>query len=82
MYIFSIAVFSRVYFNFTALDGLVVSISASHAVGYGLAPRPCGTKIYHKNGINELSAWYAGIRVGVCQYVVVTCTIKISSNQS
>ena len=38
-------------------DGLVVSVSASHAVDFGFAPRP----VHHKN-TNYLPAWHAGFR--------------------
>ena len=31
-------------------DGLVVSVSASHAIGRGFAPRPGHTKDHHENG--------------------------------
>ena len=37
--------------------GSVVSVSASHAVGRGFAPRPGHTKNGHTNGTNWLPAW-------------------------
>ena len=37
--------------------GLVVSVSASHAVGRRFAPRPGHTKNHHTNGTNWLPAW-------------------------
>ena len=43
--------------------GLVISVSASHAVGRGFAPRPGHTKDLHKNGTNCLPAWHACVRV-------------------
>ena len=33
-------------------DGLVVGVSASHAVGHGFVSRPGHTKNHHKNGGN------------------------------
>ena len=45
--------------------GLLVSVSAPHAVGHGFAPRPGHTKDHHKNGTNCLTAWYACVKVGV-----------------
>ena len=47
--------------------GLVVSMSASHAVGRGFASRPGHTKDHHKNGTNCHPAWHACVRVGVLQ---------------
>ena len=44
---------------------LVVSMSASHAVGRGFAPQPGHTKDHHKNGMNCLPAWHVSVRVGV-----------------
>ena len=38
------------------LDGLVVSVSASHAVGCEFAPQSDYTKDHHKNDTNCLSA--------------------------
>ena len=46
--------------------GLVVSMSASHAVGCRFAPWLGDTKD-HKNVTNCITAWHAGIRVGVWQ---------------
>ena len=40
-------------------DSSVVSISASHTVGRGFAPRPDHTKDHHKNCTNCLPAWHA-----------------------
>ena len=37
------------------LYGLVVSVSASHVVGSGFAPRSGHTKDHHKNGTNCLT---------------------------
>ena len=37
-------------------EDLAVSVSASHAVGRGLAPRSGHTKDYHKNGTNCIFA--------------------------
>ena len=48
-------------------SGLVISVSASHAVGRGFGPRPGHTKDHHRNGTNCLPAWRACIRVGVRQ---------------
>ena len=45
--------------------GLVVSVSACHAVGREFASRPGHTIDHHKNGTNCLPAWHAGIRVRV-----------------
>ena len=45
--------------------GLVVRVSASHAIGCGLAPQLGQTKGHHKNGTNCHPAWHADIRVGV-----------------
>ena len=45
--------------------GLVISVSASHAVGSRFAPRTGHTKDYHKNGTNCLPAWHECVRVGV-----------------
>ena len=42
-------------------DGLVVSVSASHAVGRGFAHHVGHTKYHHKNGTNCLHAWHAGV---------------------
>ena len=41
-------------------DGLVVSVSASHAVGRDFASRTGHTKDHHKIGTNCLAAWHAG----------------------
>ena len=49
----------------TVLGGLVVSVSASHTVGYEFASRPGHTKDYHKNVTNCLPAFHACVRVGV-----------------
>ena len=38
--------------------GLVLSVSASHAVGRGFAPQPGHTNGHHKNGTNCLTAWH------------------------
>ena len=46
-------------------DGLLVSVSASHSVGRGFAPRPGHVKDHHKNGTNCLPVWHASDRVGV-----------------
>ena len=43
-------------------DGLVVSMSTSHAVGRGFTSRPGHTKDRHKNGTNCLPTWQAGFR--------------------
>ena len=43
----------------TRRGGLVVSVSASHVVGCGFAPRPVHTKDHHKNNKNGLTAWHA-----------------------
>ena len=48
-------------------DGLVVSVSASHAVGCGFASRSVHTKDHLKNGTNYFPTWHAGVRVGVKQ---------------
>ena len=50
----------------THRDGLVVSVSASHAIGRRFVPWLVHTKDHHKNGANCLPAWLACIRVGVC----------------
>ena len=42
--------------------GSMVSISASHTVGRGLALRPGHTKDHHKNSTNCLPAWHACVR--------------------
>ena len=39
--------------------GLVVSLSASHAVGRGFMPRTGHTKGHHRNGTNCLPPWHA-----------------------
>ena len=59
---------NKILFETPRLVGLVVSVSASHAVGHGFAPRPGHTKDHHKNGTNCLLAWNACNREGVCQY--------------
>ena len=46
-------------------DGLVVSVSASHAVGRGFASRSGHTEDHHKNDTNCLPSWYTCVRVGV-----------------
>ena len=46
-------------------DGLVVSVSPSHAVGCGFASRLGHTKDYDKSGTFCLLAWHAGFRVRV-----------------
>ena len=48
-------------------DGLVVSMSASHAVGRGFASRLGHIKNDHKNGTNCLPAWHACVMAGVLQ---------------
>ena len=45
--------------------GLVVSVSASHAVGRGFASQSGHTKCHHKNGTNCLPAFHVCVRVGV-----------------
>ena len=45
--------------------GLVVSMSASHAVGRGFSPRSGYTKDHNKNGTNCDPAWHACVKVGV-----------------
>ena len=40
---------------------LLVSVSASHAVGCGFAYRPGHTKDHHKNSTNRLHALHAGL---------------------
>ena len=40
-------------------DGLMVSLSASHALCGGFAPRSGQNKDHHKNGTNCLPAWHA-----------------------
>ena len=47
------------------MDSLVVSISASHAVGLGFTPQQGHAKNHHKNGTNCVPAFHACIRVGV-----------------
>ena len=44
---------------------IVVRVSAFHAVGRGLAPRPGHTKDYHTNGTTCLPAWHAFVRIGI-----------------
>ena len=46
-------------------DCLVVSMSASHAVGRGLAPRLGHNKDYNKNGTHCIFAWHAVVRIGI-----------------
>ena len=46
-------------------DGLVVSVSASHAVVCGFASRLGHSKDHHKYSTNCIPAWHAGIRVGI-----------------
>ena len=48
-------------------NGLMVRVSASHAVSRGFVPETGHTKHYHKNGTNCLPAWHAVVRVGVWQ---------------
>ena len=55
---------SKVYPFKPLTDGLVVSVSASHAVDRGFASQPGHTKD-HNNGINCLPAWHAGVKVEV-----------------
>ena len=45
--------------------GLVVSVSASHAVGRGFASRSGNAKGHNKNDTNCLLAWHACFRRGV-----------------
>ena len=42
-------------------DGLVVGVSASHAVGRGFVPWPGRIKDHHKIGTNYIPAWHAGV---------------------
>ena len=49
-------------------DALVLSVSASHAVGRELAHRRGYTKDHHKNDTNCIPAWHAGIRVRIWQW--------------
>ena len=44
--------------------GLLVSVSASHTVGYGFVPWPGHTKDHHKYGTNCLPALHKCFRVG------------------
>ena len=46
-------------FQTKLLQGLVVSLSASHTVDHEFASRPGHTKDHHKNGTNHLPAWHA-----------------------
>ena len=48
-------------------NGLVVSMSASHAVGRGFASLPTHTKDHQKNDTDSLPAWHSGVRVGQLQ---------------
>ena len=45
--------------------GLVVNMSASHAVGRRFAPLPGHAKDNHINGTNCLLAWHTCARVGI-----------------
>ena len=45
--------------------GLVVSVSTSHVVGRGFAPRLGYTKDHHKNDTDCLHAWHAYLRIAV-----------------
>ena len=45
-------------------NALMVSMSASHAVGHGFEPRSGHTKDHHNNCTNCLPAWHAGISLG------------------
>ena len=56
-------------------DGLVVSVSASNAVGHRFEPRPGHTKGHHKNGTNFLSAWHACVTVDLLKDRVVCETV-------
>ena len=56
--------------------GLVVRVSASHAVGWWFTPLTGHIKYHHKNGTNYLPAWQAWVRVGVqpvCLKAWVVC---------
>ena len=50
--------------SFTTSGWLIVSMSASHAVGGGFVPRPGHTKD-HENGTNCLTAWHPCVRVRI-----------------
>ena len=51
---------------YRVLDGLVVGMSASEAVGRGpwVRAQAGSYKNHHKIGTNYIPAWHAGIRVG------------------
>ena len=46
-------------------DGLVIRVSASHAVGRGFESWLGHTKDQHKNGTTCHPTWHAGVIVGV-----------------
>ena len=72
--------------------GLVLNMSASHAVGRWFASQPGHIKDHHKNGTNCLPALHACIRVAVqpnclkgrvvCGIVYGNMHLKISWDQS
>ena len=53
---------SLVYYDKPRWSGLLVSVSAYHAVDRGFMPRQGHTKDHHRNGTNCLPAWHACIR--------------------